>query len=251
MKEVGKPIFINIQEELRNQIAVGAAAPGNRIPSEAELARQYSTSRMTARRAIEALVFEGLLVRKPGKGTYVALPKVTHIPRSIFSLSEIMAKQGYQITSKPIIKKVIKGSRSVSASLHLTLDDEIIYLERLRLINGEPFAFSISYLPLIVYKDIMDVDLNTLSINKAMYEISGKKMVMSSDDVIEVTEATQQEAKGLRTRPGAALFVLRGTVYDEDGKPARVTKTLFRGDRVKFMTSANSDEPFLIDYKED
>ncbi|MDX5362412.1 MAG: GntR family transcriptional regulator, partial [Alphaproteobacteria bacterium] len=67
-----KPIYTRIQQELRSRIASGALRPGDRLPSEIELADAFSTTRMTVRHALQELVYENLIVRQKGRGSFVS-----------------------------------------------------------------------------------------------------------------------------------------------------------------------------------
>ena len=73
------PVYIRIQHELRNGIISGAYAPGDRIPSETELAQRFETTRATVARALQELVFDGTIVRRAGAGSFVA-PSATSVP---------------------------------------------------------------------------------------------------------------------------------------------------------------------------
>lgn len=70
-----KPMYEQIFEEVKQRIVTGRYAPGERVPSEKELADEYGVSRITSKKALEMMAGEGLIVRKPGKGSFVADPK--------------------------------------------------------------------------------------------------------------------------------------------------------------------------------
>ena len=74
------PIYVRIQERIRAAIAEGTLAPGDRVWSEAELASEFRTTRSTVRHALDRLVFEGLIVRQVGRGSFVAERGIFHSP---------------------------------------------------------------------------------------------------------------------------------------------------------------------------
>ena len=75
-RESAVPLYVQLEQILHTRITSGEWAPNQRIPSENELNRIYGLSRMTVRGVLTKLVNDGLLLRVPGKGTYVAPPKI-------------------------------------------------------------------------------------------------------------------------------------------------------------------------------
>jgi DNA-binding GntR family transcriptional regulator len=71
-RDAPQPLYLQIQKILHDQIRSGQHPPRSRVPSEQELAIQYGVSRMTARKSLDAPVTQGLLFRRPGKGTFVS-----------------------------------------------------------------------------------------------------------------------------------------------------------------------------------
>lgn len=65
------PLYLQLEEILRQEILSGSRREGDKLPTENELVEQYKVSRITVRRAVEELCKEGLVVRHPGKGTFV------------------------------------------------------------------------------------------------------------------------------------------------------------------------------------
>lgn len=88
------PIYIQIEEQLKQQIQQGDFPVGTAIPSERELTERFDVSRMTVRQAITNLVNDGLLYREKGRGTFVASPKVEQPLNGLTSFTEDMVKRG-------------------------------------------------------------------------------------------------------------------------------------------------------------
>src|SRR5690606_22030747 len=99
--------YYQLVEWLREQIAAGALAAGSQLPSERELSEQAGISRMTARQAITYLVNEGTLVVKPGVGTFVAAPKLTHDALNLLGFTAEMMRQGGTVTSRVLEQGII------------------------------------------------------------------------------------------------------------------------------------------------
>ncbi|RKX48976.1 MAG: hypothetical protein DRP38_03755, partial [Thermotogae bacterium] len=82
------PLYHQLKEIIRRNILLGVWKPGDRIPSERELSKEYEVSLMVVRQALSLLVNEGFLVRKQGKGTFVVKSKIMQGPRRLRSFSE-------------------------------------------------------------------------------------------------------------------------------------------------------------------
>jgi len=227
-KDSSQPLFLQLENLVRNWIDDGSLAPGDRIPSEHDLARTHEISRMTARRAVDTLVREGLLFRRPGKGTYVS-EKVQWPGATIFSFSTAMASLGLAVTTRVVELTLAQATGRVARDLGVAEDEEIVRLIRLRRLDGEPAAIHTSYMAREYYPSILGADLVTTPLNRVMEEISGRRLV-NSRDYVEVTLARQDEAALLEIHAGAPLFLIRGLVFSELGRSERATKSLFRGD---------------------
>src|SRR5579863_9052969 len=93
-----RPLYRQLSDRLRGQIARMRA--GDRISSEPELAQSLGVSRFTVAKAIESLVDEGLVVRRQGKGTFVAVPPLLRTPIDLRSFTESVRATGRSATSE-------------------------------------------------------------------------------------------------------------------------------------------------------
>src|SRR3954447_7985854 len=99
-RESPVPLYAQLERILHARIASGQWAPGQRIPSENELNRLFGLSRMTVRGVLTKLVADGLLVRVPGKGTYVATPKINAVTPAYRGVREQLESQGYETSTR-------------------------------------------------------------------------------------------------------------------------------------------------------
>jgi GntR family transcriptional regulator len=227
-----QPLFLQLQNLLRGRIDDGSLAPGDKISSEHELSREHGISRMTARRALDTLVMEGLLFRRPGKGTYVS-EKVQWPGATIFSFSTAMAALGLSVTTRVVEVGPAAPAASIARDLGVAPGEQIVRLTRLRRVEGEAVALHTSYMGMEYYPAILHADLVSTPLNKTMEQISGRRFV-NSRDYVEVTLARPEEARPLEIPEGAPLLLVRGLVFSDRWHPERATKSLFRGDRFRF-----------------
>lgn len=129
-----RPLYRQLTDQLRREIA--RRKPGDRIASEPELAQSLGVSRFTVAKAIETLVDEGLVVRRQGKGTFVAVPPLQHTPTHLRSFTELVEASGRNATSELLDF----GPTTWRTGLPYDREEPLLQIERLRLIDGMPMA---------------------------------------------------------------------------------------------------------------
>lgn len=238
-KTSAQPLYVQLEDLIRSWIESGKLSPGDRIPSELELAETHAISRMTVRRAIDVLVMEGILFRQPGKGTFVAEPKMPWPGPTVFSFSTVMRGLGLSVSTQVLDLKLVPAPLRVARDLQLSPQEQVVLLRRLRFVENEPMAIHTSYIPGNYFPALLDEDLTSKPLNKVMEEVSGLRIV-ASHDYVEATMARPDEAALLEIREGAPVLLVRGIVYSEQGLPVRATKALFRGDHFRFYLAAGN-----------
>ena len=229
------PKYYVLKTELLASIA--GEQPGTLIPTERALAEKYKTSRTTVRQAISELVAEGKLGRIQGHGTFVAPPKITHV-RQLTSFSDDARSQGLRPDSQLLSLAMAKADIDVAA--HLGLDDGAVVtrLERIRLIDGEPLAHEIAYLPgkLPRFKANLEKAGSLYAALADMYGIH----ISDVEDTVETALAGPEEVRLLGIEMGAPLLVVHRLARDAAGVSVEWTRSTFRGDRFRFVSRVKS-----------
>ena len=233
-----RPLYSQLETLLRSQIHSGELQAGDRLPAENALARQYGISRMTVRRAIKSLVTESVLVRRPGKGTFVAGEKVPFLANTLTSFSGVMRGLGLAVSSRVIALDLASPPPQISRELHLPAGEQASFLRRVRYINGEAIAIMSSWMPASCFRALKQADLTSEPITQVMERAAGM-VIVRSEDWLEATLARPEEADLLTIRPGAPVFLGRGVLYDDSGLPVRSSKVLYRGDRFRISLAAH------------
>ncbi|HWE64959.1 MAG TPA: GntR family transcriptional regulator [Chloroflexota bacterium] len=227
---------MQLKELLRGQIESRQFHPGDRIPSEQELAEAHGITRMTARRAIDALIMEDVLFRQPGKGTFVAQDKMP-APSVLSSFSTMMHSLGLSVSSKVIDLRLVPAPDHVMHDLQLNEPQDVVFLRRIRYVEGEPMALHASYMLSHYFTRILDADLAHRPLSTIMEEASGLHIV-ASRDYVEAALAQADEAAMLGIRKRAPVLLVRGVAYARDEQPIRSSKGVYRGDRFRFCVAA-------------
>lgn len=138
--------FIIIKQYICQQIESGQWPQHAKVPSENELALQFNVSRMTARRALQELTEQGILVRSQGAGTFVASFKSQSSVLEIKNIADEIQQRNHQHSAKQLIVKTIKSNDEVAIQLNISPDTEVYYSEVLhfeKLQSGEQFPIQL------------------------------------------------------------------------------------------------------------
>ncbi|WP_458109468.1 GntR family transcriptional regulator [Arthrobacter sp. R3-55] len=231
----GTPKYYLLKTEVLGLIA--GLKPGTLIPTERALAEKYTTSRTTVRQAISELVAEGKLGRIQGHGTFVAPPKMTHV-RQLTSFSDDARSQGLRPDSRMLALGVLASDADVAARLGLEPGDPVTRLERIRLIDEEPLAHEVAWLPGKLPR--LKSHLATSgSLYAVMAEVYGLR-VADVEDTVETALAGPEDVRLLGMEMGAPLLVVHRLARDAMGTPVEWTRSTFRGDRFRFVSRVKS-----------
>ena len=219
--------------------------PYDRLPSEKELCAQWQTSRSTVRKAMDQLADRGKIFRVPGKGSFVAFPKILHQTSHILSFSEKMKAQGLEVETKLILKGIVEATEEIAAALNLGKSARVLKIQRLRIVKGEPMVLQTAFMPANLCENLMQEDLESKSLNHLLQQQCNVRL-SRSDIWIEAPMVSPKEMKLLGS-PHVPLFLaVVGLTFDQHDKPVRISRGVFRGDRVRLKI--NDSGVFELDY---
>jgi len=235
------PVYYRLEKFLRDQILTGALKPGDAIPPESQLAQQFSTSRMTVRQALSRLVFEGLVVRHRGRGSFVAEPRLEHT-KVWLSFEEEMRARGAHPTIKLLDMRTEPAEGNVAENLRLAEGAPVVVLERQRFVDGQVVGYEIRYLPEKIGKALTPDEISSQPLVPAVRRILGKPRTRLSLRVMS-SLVRRKEAKILETRVGAPVLVREHIWYVDPEGPVQYGKSVFRGDRYEMDLEFTSSPP--------
>lgn len=229
----GPAAYVQIEEELAEQIRTGHLKPGDRLPPERELAEQMGVSRMTVRQALGRLADRGLLSREQGRGTFVSQPKLTQSLSRLAGFYDQMLSQGILPTSRLLSSEAIVASAAVAQVLGLRIGEPLYKVVRLRLGGGVPLALETSFFPAKFVPGLLDQDLEHSSIYRLMerYQARPVRAVQS----LEPVPARDWEAELLEVPRGSPVMLVERTAWDAQGRAVEYAKDIYRGDRCRFV----------------
>ena len=231
------PLYLQLAEGLRGLIADGTVRVGEALPSERELSAMTQISRVTVRKAIDALLREGMLSRRPGSGTYVAT-RIEQPASLLAGFSADMADRGSRPGSLWIEKALGRPTPEEAMTLALSPDAAIVRLARVRTADDEPLAIERAVVPAAL---LPPVEAIGASLYEALARL-GNRPVRGLQR-LQSSLATAAEAQLLSIPVGAAILRIERRSFLASGAPVEFTRSAYRGDRFDFVTEVR--EPGL------
>jgi GntR family transcriptional regulator len=211
--------------------------PGSPIPTERSLAADFDVSRTTVRQALAELTVEGRLLRVQGKGTFAAEPKVAQ-RLQLSSYTEDMRAQGRQPSSKLLEIAEDPADPELSQLLGVRVGAKVLRLHRLRLADGEPMALETTHLPTSRFRGLRRYVTAGGSLYQVLRERYGVEMG-HAEETIETALASPDEAELLGADVGLPMLLLSRHSFDTEGTPVEWVRSVYRGDRYKFVATLN------------
>lgn len=221
----GEPLYVQLASLIREKIYSKAWSIGSRVPSEHELMRIFNLSRGTVRRALQILVDEGMLVQHHGKGTFVAEPGIAHAGGvRPLSFDQSLRMQGKKFITRVIEKRVTSAPLDVANELKIELGGAVMYLRRVRDIEGEPAICQESWTNLAECPGIESEDFTQTSLFDAVQLHSGRKVKFSVMHY-QALVAGKEHGELLGCDESAAVLMLEQNIHLDDDTPIEWSST--------------------------
>lgn len=232
MNHSENPVYVQIANELRQNINDGIYKAGDRLPTEEQLSARFGVNRHTLRRAISLLKSEGLLRVDQGRGTFVANALIRYPIGKRVRYNETLKAQGHEASFKLLRSLEIPAESAVAKALEIKAGTTVGLMERLGLADSQPISVSTSYFPLSVFPDILIHCQQAPSISKMFREI------YNCDHIRRITRISarmvkQQDARYLELPLNHPILLAESVNVDQHGRVIQYGVTRFRGDRME------------------
>ncbi|MDX9677975.1 GntR family transcriptional regulator [Pseudomonas neuropathica] len=233
------PLYQRLREEMLAKIATGEWMPGAPIPTEAELTKHYGVAIGTVRKAVDTLVNEGLLLRSQGRGTYVRRPNFDASLARFFR--QVNAAGGREIpTSRILAKSRQKPSQPVATALKLQGDEDVVHLERLRMVESRTLFHEDIWLPATRFGVLLEIESESFGeLLYPFYETQCGQCIGSATETLTVEQADRATAKTLSIKEGAPVVTIERTALGYDRSPLeyRISRAAAEGFRYQIDIS--------------
>ncbi len=231
------PLHEMMYRQLRSQIDSGMLRDGEQLPTELELADQFNVSRGTARHAVTRLVTEGIVVRTAGRGTFVAPRRLTYTARELLGFTEQILASGRTPSSEVIDVSVVDSADD--ADFDATFGEgalKMLSIERVRKADDHPVALEHLLLPWPRFAGLRDISLESVSIYDTLEELFGVHLQMG-DFLLDIADLSARQAALLNETESTAVFLMHGTVFDQDEQPIMAVRSYYSRSQYSFRFS--------------
>lgn len=223
------PLYVQLAQKIAQAIRAGRYQPDEALPSERMLSESLGLSRVTARKAIDQLVGQGLVVRRRGSGNYIA-PRLEQPLSRLTSFSEELQQRGFHPSSRWLRRALTAVTPEEQLALGLSTGARVARLERLRLADEVVMAYEVSVLPEQVLPDPAGVEASLY----AHLEQRGKAPVRALQH-LRALNADPALAQRLDVPAGQAVLHISRVGYLESGQAVELTQSYCRSEYYGFV----------------
>jgi GntR family transcriptional regulator len=229
-----QPVYAQLAERLRQQISAGGLRPGDQLPSEAMLVREYGVSPMTVRRAIQLLADQDVVSTAQGRGTFV---KAVQLGSATFDLRDLQNLFGNDAATevKLVEARFIKADERTARKLQIAGGDYAIYIRRLLRVGGEPVFYHRGYLIYDPARPIVESELE-VTVLRGLFDGTGTTLIKRGELSMAASLLTPEEARILQVPLPAPGLLLEHLFFDFEDRPVSWGWFLGRGDRFRLRT---------------
>jgi GntR family transcriptional regulator len=227
------PLYFQLKELIKQQIAGNIWKFDEMIPSENELAVTYGVSIGTVKKALSVLVNESVLYRRQGKGTFVARPDFKRSFIRFFRYSLTDDQKGEFPSSKVLSSDIITPSSRIRKILNIRDKDQVLTIKRVRYLKDLPLMKEDLYLPEKIFKGFEQIDIS----QELLYPIYAAKYnapIIWADEYLWPNIANKNLAHVLEIEPGDPVISIERIAYTHDDKPVEFRSSVGRGDRFRY-----------------
>jgi len=227
------PLYQQIKSLILQSLQAGEWRPGDAIPSEQELALRYRVSQGTVRKAIDELAADNLLVRRQGKGTFVATHAEQHIQYRFLRLHpDVGTLDGEGPAERHILDcRRLRGPADINQILGLRAGESVVQVSRVLAFQGVPTILEDLWLPGNPFRSLtLDTLVQHQGPMYALFEAQFGVRMVRAEEKIKAVPASPAVAERLGVTPGFPLLSVERLAYTYNDLPMELRRGLYRTD---------------------
>ncbi|KAA0968923.1 GntR family transcriptional regulator [Aureimonas fodinaquatilis] len=227
-----RPLYRQVRDKLIRQLADGVWAPGDILPSEVHLAAELGVSQGTIRKALDVLASEKMVVRRQGRGTFVASHDEEH---GMFQFFKVVPDAGPRTIPRCVVNSITRHRATPEERdlLHLTDASYVMRIARVRWMLHRPVIYETISVPALLFPGLADMNLpdNIYGFYAAKFSVS----VARSQERLKAVAAGAREAGELNVAVGHPLLAMRRLAYSVDNVPVETRLSFCLTDGVHYL----------------
>ena len=227
------PLYQQIKGLILHSLQVGEWRPGEMIPSEMDLATRFKVSQGTVRKAIDELAAENLVMRRQGKGTFVATHAEQHVQYRFLKLQPDSGnQQGEGRAERQILEcRRLRASADVARALALRPGDAVMHVRRVLSFTGTPTILEDIWLPGATFKGLSSEQMSSYQgPTYAMFELEFGVRMVRADEKIRAVLPQAEQAQLLAVPESEPLLSVERTAFTYNDVPMELRRGLYRTD---------------------
>lgn len=232
------PLYVQLENLLLERIERGELKEGDIIPSENELSKDYSVSRMTAKKAIDNLTMKGLVERVKGKGTFIKeKEKKIELPLNrLRGFTQKVREMGLEAKNIVPVLEIKKADKKIANFLGIDENSEVWYMERIRQIDDTPAVFEQSYIAVSLLPNLTQMNLLN---SKFEYVKSLGFEISDSEREISAEIPNDYVASALHLKRNEPILLAECITYLKDGRVLEYSTIFYNQKKYKFKLYAD------------
>jgi GntR family transcriptional regulator len=231
-----QPLYGQVKDLIVERIGSGEWQPEKLIPNEFQLANEFNVSQGTVRKALIALESEKLIIRRQGRGTYVA----RHTPeRILFQFFRIVGRDSepFTPTSKPLLQTLVRADHKQAGIFGVNPGQDLHAIFRIRYLNNDPAILERIYVPASLMPDLKVIPGKVMA--EEMYSIYQERYfttIARAKDNIRAVSATYEDAKHLKIKVGGPLLEIVRLAVDLNGRTVEMRMSRCKTSKYSYAT---------------
>jgi len=231
--ESSEPIYTQIIDSIKQKVSNKEWKAGDRIPSEEQLVNDLEVSRGTVRKSISVLEDDGILEKIQGKGTFVAKEKISYpFAQELVSFAESMETQDINFVTKVLTCEKIEPTPFLQDQLHIKENSPVLYLERIRLIEGVPSILSNNWVSLERCPNLELIDFTKETLFSAIENSIGEKISYGVRDFL-AKPVTEEQAKLMDLTANSPILDMHQKTFNRKDQALEFSDIYMRTDQYK------------------
>jgi GntR family transcriptional regulator len=220
-----EPLYARLKVALRQLIAAGMKA-GDQLPTEAALCERYGVSRITVREAMQVLEAEGVIVRRQGRGTYVADPRPREPAAYFGSARHGSGAHDLDGVGEIISCEVLEADLRIGGRLDLVPGTPVYRIRSRRLNDGQPVCYQVSYVPQLLLGPVEPDGFEPRSLYARLERALGDT-IEEAQEAVDVVEADRYRAQRLGVKLRTPLLLIERVVYSRGGIAVEYSRSFY------------------------